>query len=85
MPMQSHSGIHGIPWHRCDRCGFDYPVSQLSRQDGLILCHKCHDNPIATIGNDGRHAIIAQRLQSDVEEPALAEILKNTDFNPDDF
>ena len=85
MPMQSHSGIHGVPWHRCDRCGFQYPVSQLVRQEGLIVCTiKCFDNPIATIGYDGRTSIIAQRLESNNEEPALADILKNTDLSPED-
>jgi recombinational DNA repair protein (RecF pathway) len=47
MPLQSHSGRGICPWHRCDRCGWDFPVSMLRRQLGLILCDQCFDNPIA--------------------------------------
>jgi hypothetical protein len=47
MPMQSHSGRGIIPWHRCDRCGWQYPASHLTRQIGLILCYECYDDPIA--------------------------------------
>lgn len=44
MPAQSHSGIRGIPWSFCDRCGFQYPLDKLQMQDGLLLCIvKCVD------------------------------------------
>lgn len=79
MPMQSHTGWQGIPWHICDRCGFQYPVSQLTRQAGIIVCQKCADNPLATISNDRRQEIMAQRISEPGEEPRLADILKTTD------
>src|SRR5207245_2321547 len=50
MPNQSHSGIHGDPWHSCDICGFDWRTSQLRRQPGLrrglLVCPKCYDDPL---------------------------------------
>jgi hypothetical protein len=45
VPTQNHSGIHGDPWSRCDRCGFDYPLSALQMQNGLLLCNKDVDDP----------------------------------------
>jgi recombinational DNA repair protein (RecF pathway) len=82
--MPEHHGWTGVCLHYCDRCGFEYRVSELSRQSGLIVCQKCRDNPIATISMDRRQAIIAQVLAEPGEEPALAEILKNTDSDVDD-
>lgn len=82
MPSQNHSGLHGIPWYRCDRCGYDYPTSKLVRQRGLILCiEKCWDNPQAW----ERDAIIQEQLVNPEQEMDLAEILKdnqNDDLNP---
>ncbi len=74
MPNQAHSGIHGDPWHRCDRCGYDYPVSRLVRQRGLIVClDKCFDNLLSF----QRDNIIQNNLsQSAQEEMAVADILK---------
>lgn len=50
---QSHSGWRGDPWHRCDRCGQDTPVSKLRKvntlfQGVLILCtvNDCIDKDI---------------------------------------
>jgi hypothetical protein len=60
-------------------------VSELSRQDGLIVDKKCRDNPMATIGIDRRQTVIAQRLGDGQEEPALAEILKNNDDDISDY
>lgn len=79
MPNQSHSGWTGIPWHYCDRCGFPYPVSQLVKQSGLIVCReKCWDNPQATLSVDRRLSTIAQVLSEPNDgEPELADILKN--------
>lgn len=43
MPNRTYSGMQ--PWSTCDRCGFDYPLSQLVAQKGLKLCTKtCLDN-----------------------------------------
>jgi hypothetical protein len=80
MPMQSHSGRGIAPWHRCDRCGWDYRVTELSRQLGLILCQPCRDNPIAWV----RPLIIQDVINSSLEqELRLAEILKQN--QSDDF
>lgn len=76
MPLQSGSGWTGVPWHCCDCHQKQYPVSQLSRQDGLIVCPTGRDNPQRTRTNDQRTAIIKQRLSDPVEEPELAQILK---------
>lgn len=76
MPMQSHSGRGIAPWHRCDRCGWDYRVSDLQRQLGLILCKPCVDNPIAWT----RPLIIQDCLNSSEEqELRIADILKNNE------
>jgi len=51
MPNQSHSGIHGDPWHHCTRCGLAYRVSQLAWQRGKLLCTvgpgHCYDSDTA--------------------------------------
>lgn len=79
MPNQSHSGIRGIPWSRCQRCGFDYPTDKLVRQTGgkfagLIVCReKCLDNTLV----DQRQAIIQQVLENSPEEMQVADILRN--------
>jgi hypothetical protein len=73
MPNQSHSGLKTGPWHRCDRCGWEYPVGQLARQMGLILCvTKCFDNTLSW----ERDQIIQEVLESSKQELDVAEILK---------
>lgn len=85
MPMQSGSGWTGIPWHFCDCHQKQYPVSQLRRQDGLIVCDTGFDNPQRTRTVDQRQVQIKQRLSDPTQEPELAEILKSTDDNNDDM
>lgn len=77
MPNQAHSGWQGVPWHRCDRCGLEFPVAKLRRQEGLILDERCIDNEQVRL----RPAIIKARISEPQAEPELAEILKNTDDN----
>jgi len=73
MPRQSHSGRGIAPWHRCDRCGWDYRVTDLQRQLGLILCNNCVDNTIAWV----RPLMIQDFLNSSEEqELRVADILK---------
>lgn len=73
MPRQSHSGRGIAPWHRCDRCGWDFRVTDLSRQLGLILCESCRDNTIAWV----RPLIIQDVLNASMEqELRVADILK---------
>jgi hypothetical protein len=83
MPMQSGSGLHGVPWHTCDRCGYKYPVSQLTRQNGLIVCTvKCVDQI------DDRDSVIRSVLADSPNEMDVAEILKtplDMEIENDDF
>jgi hypothetical protein len=75
MPRQSHSGRGIAPWHRCDRCGFDFRVTELRRQLGLIVCTACTDNTIAWL----RPNLIQDKLNASVEqELRVADILKET-------
>lgn len=85
MPMQSHSGWTGTPWHACDCHQKQYPVSQLRRQDGLIVCQAGFDNPQRTRTVDRRQETIAARLSEPGEEPQLAEILKTTEDNTSEY
>lgn len=85
MPRQSGSGWTGIPWHFCDCHQWQWPVSQLKRQDGLIVCPYGFDNPQRTRTIDKRQVTIQQRLRDPTEEPQLAEILRSTDDNTDDL
>ena len=53
MPWQANSGIRGDPWSHCDRCGWQYRLSQLTTQNGLLLClTKCYDNPTKMLRNE---------------------------------
>lgn len=80
MPRQSHSGRGITPWHRCDRCGWDYPVTMLKRQLGLILCPADVDNPIAWV----RPLIIQDVINLTTEsELRVADIL--TENQSDDL
>jgi hypothetical protein len=74
MPRQSHSGRGIAPWHRCSRCGWDFRVSELRRQLGLILCETCYDNPVAW----QRQNMIQDHLNfGSEEELRVADILKD--------
>ena len=85
MPMQSGTGWVGVPWHCCDCHQMQWPTSQLTRQDGLIVCPLGRDNPQRTRTVDHRQIIIQQRLSDPVAEPELAEILKQSQDNTDEF
>lgn len=41
-------------WDVCDRCGFNYPVSQISKEavTGYRVCPPCLDDPMTP--HDGR-------------------------------
>lgn len=36
--MRQAGNPHREPWESCARCGFDFPVSMLRRQNGLLVC-----------------------------------------------
>lgn len=67
MPNQSHSGIRGVPWLRCGRCGCDFPSDQLKPQKGLLLCipYGCYDDLLV----EERSSIIQQVLSSGPDAP----------------
>lgn len=83
MANQAHSGIEGVPWHRCQRCGTDQRTSNLVWQLGLLLCtsNDCVDNldvqlrpgVISSVLADGPDAPPAPILQ-DGPEGDLAEL-----------
>ena len=85
MPKHSHSGWSGVPWHHCDCHQKPYPVSQLRRQDGLIVCQAGFDNPQRTRAIDARPTQITRRLSDPADEPELAEILKQTQDNTSEY
>lgn len=56
----------GQQWDMCDRCGFMYPMSQLVKQKGLLICTtgKCFDNLVV----ERRPWTIMQVLGSGVDQ-----------------
>jgi hypothetical protein len=81
---RSGSGWTGIPWHHCDCHQKEYPVSMLKRQDGLIVCPTGFDNPDRTRTVDHRQIVIQQVLAEPIQEPQLADILKNSEDSTND-
>lgn len=67
MPNQAHSGIIGVPWHRCSRCGTDQRTSDLKPQKGLLVCrtYDCVDNLLV----EERSSMIQQVLSSGPDAP----------------
>ena len=66
MPRQQ--GLYGVDWAICDRCGFPHPITMLTPQKGLLLCHDhgCFDN----LDVEERPRIISDVLQ---EEEGIRE------------
>lgn len=85
MPRMSGSGWSGTPWVFCNCHQWQWPSSQLSRQDGLIVCPLGRDNPQRTRTVDQRQRLIQQRLADGTREPELAPILINTQDNTNEF
>jgi hypothetical protein len=84
---QAHSGIRGVPWSRCQRCGEDTPTDQLRLQTGpshggIRVCtiNGCFDEPYP---NEYRNEIIQSRLENSPDEMQLADILR-TPPDPED-
>lgn len=42
--MPKHQGLWRQQWMKCDRCYFDFPISYLTRQKGLMVCQLDLDN-----------------------------------------
>lgn len=85
MPRMSGSGWTGIPWVFCDCHQWQWPSSQLTRQDGLIVCPLGVDNPQRTRVVDRRQNIIRLVLANDIREPELAPILTQTEDNTNEL
>ena len=77
MPRQSRSGLRGVPWAYCERCGWQYPLDKLTMQNGLLLCvAKCLDGTemltrdrrlaefLATMGPDAENETAKKRAES---------------------
>lgn len=63
--MALKRGIQREEWTHCDRCGFIHPVSMLTNQQGLMVCHchRCYDNLLIQ-----ERPTIIQAVLSDGEE-----------------
>lgn len=61
--MPRHQGLWHQSWYQCDRCKFDFPIGQLTKQKGLMLCPADVDN----LDVELRSKLIAELL-SDGEE-----------------
>jgi hypothetical protein len=85
MPQMSGSGWTGVPWVFCQCHQWQWPASQLSRQDGLIVCPLGVDNSQRTRTVDLRQSTIRNVLGSSEQEPRLAEILTRNEDNTDFF
>jgi hypothetical protein len=72
--MPRHQGIQGEAWANCGRCGFIFPVSQLTSQKGLNLCPKDLDN----LAVERRSRIISEILAEPETSPLeRSEQLRN--------
>jgi hypothetical protein len=87
---QAHSGIRGVPWSRCQRCGQDTPTDKLVIQTGkspaagLRVCtlNGCFDDPFP---NEYRDEIIKAALENSPDEMQVADILKSPPNSADEF
>lgn len=74
-------GIRGDPWSRCDRCGCDYRLSELSMQNGQLLCRSDFDNPEAF----HRDETIAQVISSSPDEMRNVTAEKRSESAQEDY
>lgn len=80
MPNQSHSGIYGIPWHRCDRCGCEFRITELTPQRGLLLCrlNGCYDNPETWNRDVLIQGVLTNNIEQELEFPDLLGVPDDT-------
>jgi hypothetical protein len=58
----------GGQWDICDRCGFQFPISQLVKQKGLLVCiRRCFDD----LTVERRPYIIEQILGTGVDQEGV--------------
>ncbi len=43
--MPRNRGVTGEQWSTCERCGRQYPISQIAMQNGVLICtSRCWDD-----------------------------------------
>jgi hypothetical protein len=72
--MPRRKGVWRQQWAFCDRCGFEFPLSMLIKQQSLLVCSMCHDN----LMNDGRDQVIS-RILSDGREGENPKVDKQSE------
>lgn len=66
--MPRNRGVRSEQWDTCQRCGREYPMSDLTRQDGLLLCQRrCWDARTVAQG-DWEQARIMDVISSSIDE-----------------
>jgi len=60
--MPNARGVWRSEWRNCDRCGFVYPIYQLRRQQGLLLCTEAGRNCTDDLSIEYRPLMIQQVL-----------------------
>lgn len=69
MPQPNNAPVKQ-QWDMCDRCGFMFPMNQLVKQDGLLLCTRkstCFDD----LTPQRREIMIMQLLGTGVEQEGV--------------
>lgn len=61
--MPRAKGVWRDLWKLCDRCGFLFPLGQLTKQKSLLVCKRCFDDN----SNDRRQQKIAEVLSDGKE------------------
>ena len=61
--MPRHRGLYRQQWQKCERCYFDFPISYLTKQKGLMVCPQDLDN----LDVELRPALIAELLSDGTE------------------
>lgn len=67
---QANNNVRGEQWDRCDRCGLLFPMSQLVKQKGMLLCtrkYSCFDD----LEIERRDIMIMQILGTGVEQEGV--------------
>lgn len=85
MPNQAHSGIVGDQWHRCDRCGTDNHLSDLVRQEGLLVCRTFDCVDRRTLENDPRQQEINQVLQSGPDAAPNPKLTEGIEYFDEEY
>ena len=57
-------GTLGEQWTFCARCGFEFPISQLSAQKGVLVCELCYDDPVPALHD----SLVQRALESAIQD-----------------